>query len=961
MPMDDRRQKRRFIALWLVAVGAALLLFGCEEPGPRQTGSIRVTSTPPGARIFLDQNDTGRVTPYTIPDASAGFHTIRLTLDDHSDWGPQSVSVTAGQTATVDAALEPTTPRPEPVDPEQRGLGLRRQSVEAYQSAYILRADPVIALPSSVDLSRDVPLPRSQGYQGSCVGWAVAFTLKSYHERIERGWPLTNDSHLMSPAYVYNQIKVPGGGAYFFDAFNLLLDQGVSSWAQMPYHPSDDRTQPSAAARAEAANYRIADWGTVMRTTHTVFVQEIKRHLASGEPVVIGVPVYPDFVDLSESNPVYDDDGGSYSGAHAIVIVGYDDTRSAFKIVNSWGADWGIGGYGWIDYDASKSLIWEAYVTGDVVASPDDERPEAASDPGPGTAATGVAVDTVLRWTRNARTTSFDVYLGIDRDLGAVDFQSNVAQATFAPDLAPASRYYWRVDARGVGGVTRGPVWSFTTAGTPELPRRAINPRPADGETAVAVDTVLSWDSGGHTTSYDVYFGTRLVLGAREFQGTQATRTLSPGRLLAGTRYYWRIDAKNGQGTTTGEVWSFATDVRENRVPTFGSATVANVEVEQNTPIPATQLPVATGGDGVLTYELFPTGTTSLTPLPTGLIFDASTRTLSGVLSELGLYLMTYRAVDADGDATRPLVFRIVVSPTNPPEPQPGITWRAVDTGMSGNLYGVAWSGRRFVAVGDTIVRSDDGITWQPVASGIDKILVGHDDVLRGVTWNGERFVAVGQNGIIAYSVDGITWSAAESGTTGHLLGVAWSGERFVAVGYTPSERGRSTMTTVHSGDGISWTVFSAGYSGWLDAVAWNGERFVAVGTRITYSDDGITWNVANYRILGNGLTWNGERFVAVGGGAPIDGTTLPSAEIVYSTDGITWTAAADSGASSYLNGVAWNGKRFVAVGAEIVHSTDGITWRVVDFGLSGWLNAVAWNGERFVAVGFQGTIVTSP
>ena len=254
----------RFIALSLLAAGAALLLPGCEEPGPPRTGSIRVTSAPPGARIFLDQSDTGRVTPYTIPEASVGFHTIRVTLDGHSDWGPQSVSVTAGQTATVDATLERTTPSPEPVAPVQRGLGLRRQNVQAYQSAYILRADPVISLPSSVDLSLDVPLPRSQGYQGSCVGWAVAFTLKSYHERIERGWPLTNDSHLMSPAYVYNQIKVPGGGAYFFDAFNLLLDQGVSSWAQMPYHPSDDRTQPSAAARAEAANYRIADWGTVI-------------------------------------------------------------------------------------------------------------------------------------------------------------------------------------------------------------------------------------------------------------------------------------------------------------------------------------------------------------------------------------------------------------------------------------------------------------------------------------------------------------------------------------------------------------------------------------------------------------------------------------------------------------------------------------------------------------------------
>ncbi len=548
-----------------VAAAAALLLFGCEEPGPSRTGSIRVTSTPSGARIFLDQSDTGRVTPYAIPEVSAGFHTIRLTLAGHADWGPQSVSVAAGQTATVTATLEaaePTEP-PEPVIPPERGLGLELLDVQAYQNAHILRADPV-ALPASVDLSLDVPVPGNQGGQGSCVGWAVAFALKSYHERIERGWPLTADRHVMSPAYVYNQIKVPGGGAYFLDAFNLLIGQGVSSWAQMPYDPRDDRTQPSAAARAEAANYRIAEWGVVLRTTHAIFVQEIKRHLATGVPVVIGVPVYPDFDSLSESNPVYDHTGGHRRGYHAIVIVGYDDALSAFRIINSWGADWGIDGYGWIDYAASKSLIRSAYVTRDVVASPDDERPVAASGPSPGNAVNGVAVGTVLSWTRNARTTSFDVYLGTDRDLAAADFQGNVAQATFSPDLAPGSRYYWRIDARGAGGVTPGPVWSFTTAGRLQLPGKAIGPSPAHGATAVARNTVLRWDSGGHTTSYDVYFGTNPRPGASGFQGTQAMRTFSPGALSAGTRYYWRIDAKNGQGTTTGDVWSFTTaGVRE--------------------------------------------------------------------------------------------------------------------------------------------------------------------------------------------------------------------------------------------------------------------------------------------------------------------------------------------------------------------------------------------------------------
>ena len=74
--------------------------------------------------------------------------------------------------------------------------------------------------------------------------------------------------------------------------------------------------------------------------------------------------------------------------------------------------------------------------------------------------------------------------------------------------------HYWRVDARGAGGVTRGPVWSFTTDGSTELPGKPINRSPADGASAVARDTVLSWDSGGHTTSYDVYGPSTDVIGS---------------------------------------------------------------------------------------------------------------------------------------------------------------------------------------------------------------------------------------------------------------------------------------------------------------------------------------------------------------------------------------------------------------------------------------------------------------
>jgi len=46
----------------------------------------------------------------------------------------------------------------------------------------------------------------------------------------------------------------------------------------------------------------------------------------------------------------FDDSCGGVLGGHAVAIVGYDDSKQAFKIANSWGTGWGVNGYGWISY-----------------------------------------------------------------------------------------------------------------------------------------------------------------------------------------------------------------------------------------------------------------------------------------------------------------------------------------------------------------------------------------------------------------------------------------------------------------------------------------------------------------------------------------------------------------------------------------------------------------------------------
>jgi len=250
---------------------------------------------------------------------------------------------------------------------------------------------------------------------------------------------------------------------------------------------------------------------------------------------------------------------------------------------------------------------------------------------------------------------------------------------------------------------------------------------------------------------------------------------------------------------------------------------------------------------------------------------------------------------------------------------------------------------------------SSDGITWTASASG-NSIFSAR---CSAVAWNGVLWVAGGQGGNqLAYSSDGITWTASTSGNavlTNICFAVAWNGTRWVA-------GGNGTNRLAYSSDGINWTASTSGnavLTSLCYAVAWNGTRWVAGGfgtNRIAYSSDGITWTAST---SGNEVFTNWCDAVAWGGSKWVAGGSGVSAALAYSSDGITWTASTSGNTVLQIcYAVAWNGTRWVAGGAGVgsvtlAYSSDGITWTVSISGgnvLTGQCTAVAWNGTRWVA-----------
>jgi tetratricopeptide (TPR) repeat protein len=108
-------KKKKFPVLLVVlgsaAVGTALyfLLKKKKEPAPT-TGSIKVESSPDGARIWLDETDTGRSTTAVLTGIQPGFHSIRLVKEGYLDY-QVNVTVEAGKETLLFATL---TPAPTP-------------------------------------------------------------------------------------------------------------------------------------------------------------------------------------------------------------------------------------------------------------------------------------------------------------------------------------------------------------------------------------------------------------------------------------------------------------------------------------------------------------------------------------------------------------------------------------------------------------------------------------------------------------------------------------------------------------------------------------------------------------------------------------------------------------------------------------------------------------------------------
>jgi hypothetical protein len=236
-------------------------------------------------------------------------------------------------------------------------------------------------LPEKVDLSPLLPTPGDQGEQGSCVGWAVAYATRSYYVGASSGRKI-NPKNAFSPAYVYNQINLRdegcNSGSKISDALNLLQYQGVATLDDFPYIETQCSKRPAEEIIVSAKKNKINSWQMIERGG----IEIIKGELYKKNPVIVGMDFPNSFYEIRGPH-IFSDTRSRSVGGHAMVIVGYDDKKSAFKIINSWGQNWGEGGFGWVNYFAMTNRGREYYVMNVQSERPDPVPQPVPPDPNP--------------------------------------------------------------------------------------------------------------------------------------------------------------------------------------------------------------------------------------------------------------------------------------------------------------------------------------------------------------------------------------------------------------------------------------------------------------------------------------------------------------------------------------------------------------------------------------------------
>ncbi len=257
-----------------------------------------------------------------------------------------------------------------PMTPDQY-LKIPLYSKESFRSALGLKGASVV--PAVYTLS--TPPVRDQGQIGSCTAFCAAEVDEILYYYKNSTWPA-----VLSPAFIYycervlilGQSITADQGAYMVNVPQALQRYGACLESSYAYPSSNTstayKTPPTSGNMTEALNYTIGPLTTNYAMVTSGDTAAVKNLLRNNIPIILGFNVYDNsqyqyFERLNTTNYTYNPlnsngtlkKGVRLLGGHATPIIGYDDTKKAFLVQNSWGTGWGNHGFFYMPYSVFRS------------------------------------------------------------------------------------------------------------------------------------------------------------------------------------------------------------------------------------------------------------------------------------------------------------------------------------------------------------------------------------------------------------------------------------------------------------------------------------------------------------------------------------------------------------------------------------------------------------------------------
>lgn len=214
------------------------------------------------------------------------------------------------------------------------------------------KAETQESIPKKCSLKKKFPKVYNQIYS-NCTSNAVLACDNYYYHKPESTWvPSTVFTYYNQRKMSHDDMNVDDGSTVEI-ALDAVRKYGACNSTVWPNDEPFNQKPSKEAYENGLKGHEITKYYNVKT------ILQVKKAIAKGYPVAGGFTWVK--YDVDENNvllPATKEEIKKSDEGHAIVIVGYDDTKKLFEFRNSWGESWGNKGYAYMTYDQFKKLVW---------------------------------------------------------------------------------------------------------------------------------------------------------------------------------------------------------------------------------------------------------------------------------------------------------------------------------------------------------------------------------------------------------------------------------------------------------------------------------------------------------------------------------------------------------------------------------------------------------------------------